>query len=183
MTKTLTEQWRDGEWIVCNAGKCDYYYTDVKCYNGSHKEVIKEESVFLTDYDPDYEILGKVPSYDEVKEMSQKIERLEFDNEALEMAHNEGKEINAELISKTDEFVQKIHILNEQNTKQYNELCEEIKKNNILEKRLEIATKALKEYADRTNWIEGNFMCVYDGKSFADEESADKALKEMEGVK
>lgn len=65
MTKTLTEQWRDGEWIVCNVGKCDYYYTDVKCYNGSHKEVIKEESVFLTDYDPDYEILGKVPSYDE----------------------------------------------------------------------------------------------------------------------
>lgn len=74
MTKTLTEQWRDGEWIVCNAGKCDYYYTDVKCYNGSHKEVIKEESVFLSDYDPDYEILGKVPSYDEYKRLQKRIE-------------------------------------------------------------------------------------------------------------
>ena len=38
-----------------------------------------------------------VPSYDKVKEMSQKIERLEFDNEALEMVHNE--------------LVQKTHIL------------------------------------------------------------------------
>ena len=73
MTKTLTEQWRDGEWIVCNAGKCDYYYTDVKCYNGSHKEVIKEESVFLTDYDPDYEILGEVPSYEEYKRLQEQL--------------------------------------------------------------------------------------------------------------
>ena len=77
MTKTLTEQWRDGEWIVCNAGKCDYYYTDVKCYNGSHKEVIKEESVFLSDYDPDYEILGKVPSYDEYKRLQEQIKDYE----------------------------------------------------------------------------------------------------------
>ena len=52
-----------------------------------------------------------------------------------------------------------------------------------LKRKLEIATKALKEYADRTNWIDGSFMCVYDGKSFADEESAEQALKEMEGVK
>ena len=96
-----------------------------------------------------------MPSYDKVKEMSQKIERLEFDNEALEMAHNEGKEINAELVSKTEQ----------------------------LEKRLEIATKTLKEYADRTNWVDGSFMCVYDGKCFANEESAEQALKEMEGVK
>lgn len=77
MTKTLTEKWRNGEWIVCNAGKCDYYYTDVKCYNGSHKEVIKEEYVFLSDYDPDYEILGKVPSYDEYKRLQEQIKDYE----------------------------------------------------------------------------------------------------------
>lgn len=45
-----------------------------------------------------------------------------------------------------NELVQKMHIFNEQNTKHYNELCEEIKKNNLLEKQLEIATRALKEY-------------------------------------
>lgn len=52
-----------------------------------------------------------------------------------------------------------------------------------LEKKLAIATKALEEYADVTNWIDGGFMCVYGGTSFADEESAEQALKEMEGVK
>ena len=52
-----------------------------------------------------------------------------------------------------------------------------------LKKKLEIATKALKEYADITNWHDGVFMCVYDGTSFADEESAEQALKEIEEVK
>lgn len=52
-----------------------------------------------------------------------------------------------------------------------------------LEKKLSIATKALKEYADITNWSDGSFMCVYDGTSFADEESAEEALKEIEEVK
>ena len=52
-----------------------------------------------------------------------------------------------------------------------------------LKKKLEIATKALKEYADITNWDDGVFMCVYDGTSFADEESAEQALKEIEEVK
>ena len=180
MSKTLTEQWKngklkDGSFYIERFGQ----YMMAHCIG--RVLYLENHDVIWSPYT--VKIIAPVPSYDEVKEMSQKIERLEFDNEALEMAHNEGKEINDELVSKNDELVQKIHILNEQNTKNYNELCEEIKKNNILEKRLEIATKALKEYADRTNWIEGNFMCVYDGKCFADEESADKALKEMEGVK
>lgn len=64
---------------------------------------------------PIVEVLAPVPSYEEYKQ----------------------------LVSKADELVQKIHILNEQNTKQYNELCEEIKKNNILEKKLAIATKVM----------------------------------------
>lgn len=80
---------------------------------------------------------GETPVYDKVKEMSQKIERLEFDNEALEMAHNEGKEINAELSSKNEK----------------------------LEKKLKIATKALKKYMT---------FCRH---------PAEEALKEMEDVK
>lgn len=52
-----------------------------------------------------------------------------------------------------------------------------------LEKKLDIAVKALEEYADITNWCDGSFMCVYDGKSFADEESAEEALKEIEEEK
>ncbi|MBO7696898.1 MAG: NUMOD4 motif-containing HNH endonuclease [Methanobrevibacter sp.] len=125
--------------------------------------------------------LGFLPSYDAVKEMSQKIERLELDNEALEMAHNES--------------VQKIHILNEQNTKQYNELCDEIKKNNIMEKKLEIATKALKDYAEEGNWCDCSdwndmvyqndlVRCCENGMFGKDGfKPAQKALKEMEGVK
>ena len=82
------------------------------------------------------------------------------------------------LVSNSDESVQKIHILNEQNTKHYNELCEEIKKNNLLEKKLAIATKALKYYDGLEN-------IIIDWKLLTGQEAgtARKALKEMEGVK
>ena len=152
MTKTLTEQWRDG---TLPEG-C--YYVEFYTEKAPHIEICGNQYLgYLAEFNGTdrAEVLAPVPDYEKVKEMSQKIERLEFDNEALEMAHNEGKEINAELVSKTEQ----------------------------LEKKLAIAIKALKEYADRTNWIEGNFMCVYDRKCFADEESAEEALKEMEGVK
>ena len=176
MTKTLTEQWREGML------KTGWYYTkhdDGKIYIWL---CFKDDCSYIENPEVK-EILAPVPSYDKVKEMNQKIERLEFDNEVLEMAHNEGKEINAELVSKNDELVQKIHILNEQNTKQYNGLCEEIKKNNILEKKLAIATKALKEYADQDKWS----YCSEDIDYFYSTEpgyrNAEKALKEMDGVK
>ena len=165
MTKTLTEQWREGTLK-------GHYYVHIK--PDEHCEyddidLIDELTGNFELHCDDYikEVLSPVPSYDKVKEMSQKIERLEFDNEALEMAHNEGKEINAELVSKNDQLAQKMHILNEQNTKQYNELCEEIKKNNILEKQLEFAKKALKKYESAAGWGREAFL----------------ALKEMEGVK
>lgn len=54
------------------------------------------------------------------------------------------------------------------------------KENKRLKEQLEIAKKALKEYADRTNWVEGIFMCVYNGECFADEEFATMALKEID---
>lgn len=59
----------------------------------------------------------------------------------------------------------------------YNESMQKIHK---LEKKLEIATKALKKYSDRTNWdIRGiSFMKYSKGYPLAR-----KALKEMEGVK
>lgn len=51
-----------------------------------------------------------------------------------------------------------------------------------LKKKLDIAVKALEEYADITNWCDGAFMCVYGGTSFADEESAEQALKEIKEI-
>lgn len=61
--------------------------------------------------------------------------------------------------------------------------CYYLRELSKLKKKLDIAIKALEEYADITNWDDGVFMCVYDGTSFADEESAEQALKEIEGVK
>lgn len=134
MTKTLTEQWREGK---LPPGK---YYIKTKwwgCDGKWHYE--KEEDIDYLDGDWRFyqddsvaEVLAPVPSYNKVKEMSQKIERLEFDNEALETSRNE--------------LVQKMH---------------------ILEKKLEIATKALKKLTRNCNkW-----------------EITREALKEMEGVK
>lgn len=140
MTKTLTEQWKNGELGF------GYYYIDFgiggvpMLFNGLefYCERTQKPNAIKT-------ILAPVPSYEKVKEMSQKIECLEFDNEALEMAHNEGKEINVELSSKNEQ----------------------------LEKKLKIATKALKEYADKDKWEH----CSPDWRD------AEEALKEMEGVK
>lgn len=60
---------------------------------------------------------------------------------------------------------------------EYNKL---LKKTDKLEKRLEIATKALKEYDNKQNWdIRGVAFMKYN-KGFT---IARKTLKEMEGVK
>ena len=137
MTKTLTEQWCEGKlpdgayYILVDKYEQNEPEIDVGvCYNSNFEWWIVKE------------VLAPVPSYEKVKEMSQKIERLEFDNEALEMAHNEGKEINAELTSKNEQ----------------------------LEKKLAIATKALKEINKNYRFTVAQDV-VY------------KALKEMEGVK
>lgn len=140
MTKTLTEQWREGKLPDGN-----YYFKlkDGTILSGCQAIT---DGVFRCEYMDFHkrvkEVLAPVPSYEEYKE----------------------------LVSKTDELVQKIHILNEQNTKQYNELCEEIKKNNILEKQLAIATKALEDILN-------------DGDDYWDKDKAQEALTKMEGVK
>lgn len=105
MTKSLTEQWKDGELPVGT-----YYILD------SEGQAVIDKSVCigeLWDNTDIKEVLAPVPSYDDVKEMSQKIERLKFDNEALEMAHNEGKEINAELVQKMHTLEQQLAEANE----------------------------------------------------------------------
>lgn len=58
---TLTEQWKKGEFIICNAGKCQYYYVQ----NEKQQEVIKTEYCLFDDNTPNWQILAPVPSYDE----------------------------------------------------------------------------------------------------------------------
>jgi hypothetical protein len=137
MTKTLTEQWRERtlpEGLYYVEGKGNY---DIALIRNRYCPVLTspycEDNAFESEFVP----VAPVPSYDEVKEMSQKIERLEFDNEALEMAHNEGKEINAELVSKTYK----------------------------LEKQLEIATKALKSFIP-DDLTDGGFGEMYESVIF-----------------
>jgi len=107
MTKTLTEQWREGTlrgcfyWKLPNGNICTAYTDTMR----DIKNVRDSDEV---------EVLQETPSYIEYKQ----------------------------LVSKTDELVQKMH---------------------ILEKKLEIATKTLKDMPEMSR--------------------AKRALKEMEGVK
>ena len=57
----LTEQWKRGEFIICNAGKCQYYYVR----NEEQQEVIKTEYCLFDDNTPNWQILAPVPSYEE----------------------------------------------------------------------------------------------------------------------
>ena len=104
----------------------------------------------------------------------QDINYLDSDGDWCGVANNSVVEIIGVVPSydEYNELVKKIHILNEQNIKKYDELCEEIKKNNILEKRLKIATNALERYSikDTHDWIDSQVV-------------AKKVLKEMECVK
>ena len=61
----LTEQWKKGEFIVCNAGRCQYYYVQ----NEKQQDVIKTEYCLFDDNTPNWKILAPVPSYDEYMTM------------------------------------------------------------------------------------------------------------------
>lgn len=144
MTKTLTEQWKNGEL------PSGFYYVSLRDSNDVYIRYLDQTKYSLY-FECFKEALAPVPDYMDYK-------RLMYDSITLDNA----KIKVYELVSKTEQLVQKVHILNEQNTKQYNELCEEIKKNNILKKQLAIATKALKKMA------KDNFQC------------AEQALEEIE---
>jgi hypothetical protein len=77
-----------------------------------------------------------------------------------------------------NEVLQKLHLATEMWAKWYSECCEK-------EKKLEIATKALKEYANSDEWELVDRKNVYwSRKRFPYPwRIAGKALKEMEGVK
>ena len=57
----LTDKWKKGEFIICNAGKCQYYYVQ----NEEQREVIKTEYCLFDDNTPNWQILALVPSYNE----------------------------------------------------------------------------------------------------------------------
>ena len=156
MTKTLTEQWREGT------------LPDGKYY-------IKLEPNFTERYDVGYseggdfvlyniedieEVLAPVPNYDKVKEMSQKIERLEFDNEALEMAHNEGKEINSELEQYNKDLLKDHTRLVMECDRLLAENKQLVNKTDKLEKKLEITKKALERYSttETYDWIDSQLV-------------------------
>ena len=120
MTKTLTEQWRDG-----TLPDGFYYMQDYTGrYHYRYLLGVKPDADFVKCFK---EVLAPVPSYDEWKQAKENLEK---------------------------------------NGTWYTE-----RSYKLLEKRLEIATKALKKYANckPTEWM----SCV----------TADEALKEMEGVK
>lgn len=140
MTKTLTEQWREGtlpEGLYYIKGKGNY---DIALIRNRYCPVLTspycEDDVFESEFVPvDY-----VPSYDEYRELLD-----------LNVYEKDRKKVMV--------------------------LEDKVKR---LQKQLEIATKALKEYEDKQNWdIRGVSFMKYN-KGFT---IARKALKEMEGVK
>lgn len=94
-SEQLTEQWKRGEFIICNAGKCQYYYVR----NEEQQEVIKTEYCLFDDNTPNWQILAPVPSYDEwkakleenaklkeaLKECEEKILLMDFDSIIIEI--------------------------------------------------------------------------------------------------
>lgn len=60
-SQDLTSQWKKGEFIICNAGKCQYYYVQ----NEKQQEVIKTEYCLFDDNSPNWQVLAPVPSYEE----------------------------------------------------------------------------------------------------------------------
>lgn len=127
MKKTLTEQWREGK-LPENT-----YYVRFICGRYGIYE-FEQFKGFGFDNDLAYikEVLAPVPSYDKIKEMSQRVGRLELDNGVLD---DELKE----LATKNDTLAME---------------------NGRLEKKLKIAKKALKDIQVRSqrNWDEYNCM-------------------------
>lgn len=135
MSKELTEQWLNG---TLPAG----------CYYVLSTE---DDTPVACDIDTvcDFmirDIIAPVPDYEKVKEMSQRIERLEFDNEVLEMAHNEGKEINAELVSKNEQLEKQLDLYKRaiERTDRIEKCLNQEVQIKRLQEQLRIATKALK---------------------------------------
>lgn len=121
MTKTLTEQWKDGTLPLGT-----YYILNINGDEEIDRSVAVGELWNNTDLK---EVLAPVPSYDEWQS---------------ELASND------ELLNVQKRLEKKVHILNEANMQLENELghfADLSKKVERLQKQLHIATKALKDVA------------------------------------
>ena len=91
-SEQLTEQWKRGEFIICNAGKCQYYYVR----NEEQQEVIKTEYCLFDDNTPNWQILAPVPSYEEWKASYNCM----LENEVLRLKNAQLKELLKECRNK-----------------------------------------------------------------------------------
>ena len=137
--KSLTEQWREGT-LPRGAYYVNYQYNN-RVWLYKDKNQTPENTVGL------FEVLAPVPSYDEYKEMDNDLKEIASKNDTLAMENGKLQEQNADL-------GQKVHILNEANEKNYNALCDEIKKNKKLQEQLKEANEVIKKYAESDNWFE-----------------------------
>lgn len=81
----LTEQWKKGKFVICNAGKCQYYYVQ----NEKQQEVIKTEYCLFDDNTPNWQILAPVPTFDEWKASYNCM----LENEVLRLKNAQLKEL------------------------------------------------------------------------------------------
>jgi len=101
MTKSLTEQWREGTLSM------GYYYVSTPpSYGGEKIKYLDDDCCFGLDDDIIQKVLAPVPSYDEYKELVSKTEQLEkqlaIATKALKY-YAECKHINLDLISVPDD--------------------------------------------------------------------------------
>lgn len=107
----LTSQWKKGEFVICNAGKCQYYYVQ----NEKQQEVIKTEYCLFDDNTSNWQILAPVPTFDEwqakIEENTQLKELLkECQGSIATLQAKRITEVNGikqeELLTKIDEALQ-----------------------------------------------------------------------------
>ena len=99
----LTDKWKKGEFIICNAGKCQYYYVR----NEEQQEVIKTEYCLFDDNTPNWQILALVPSYDEWKASYNCM----LENEVLRLKNAKLKELLKECQTYISEWDTPMNIL------------------------------------------------------------------------
>ena len=120
----LTEQWKRGEFIICNAGKCQYYYVR----NEEQQEVIKTEYCLFDDNTPNWQILAPVPSYEEwqakLEENAQLKEQINhlLKTQARQFVDNQKLQVKAEKAKDV------VNIDTARQIKQLKELLKECKK-------------------------------------------------------
>ena len=91
----LTEQWKRGEFIICNAGKCQYYYVQ----NEEQREVIKTEYCLFDDNTPNWQILAPVPTFEELENMNKAVNECMAANIKLVEQNKRLKELLKECLA------------------------------------------------------------------------------------